>query len=303
MHEAELEDIMRRFISGEFDVLICTTIIESGIDIPNANTIIIDRSHTLGLAQLYQLRGRVGRSDRQGYCYFLTPDSGMLSATARERLFALESLEDLGVGYHLALRDLEIRGAGNLLGREQTGHIFEIGYELYCKMIEEAIRELQGRDPSITELIEPEILLPFESYIPETFMPDVSDRLSLYQRLSFAAHERDFDLLSDEIADRFGGFPAEVSALFEVMRLRASLRHYAVERLEIKNDGIFFSFHRRNQLRSDIVVELMKKPALFKIMSNNRLFAKIEDKSRFESLEAVRTFCESLLEHLCEKSL
>ena len=183
MPEKELEQVMVRFWHREVDVLVCTAIIEAGLDIPAANTIIINRAHTMGLAQLYQLRGRVGRSQAQAYAYLLVPDEAALTSEAQKRLKALMEFTELGSGFKIAMHDLQIRGAGNLLGQAQSGQVAEVGYELYLQLLEGAIREYKGEAP-VDETPDPEIHLPLAAYLPEDYVPDVQQRLALYRRLS-----------------------------------------------------------------------------------------------------------------------
>ncbi|MCB0336456.1 MAG: transcription-repair coupling factor, partial [Bdellovibrionales bacterium] len=224
MSEKQLEPIMKAFVDKEIDVLVATSIIESGLDIPNANTLIVDRSDTFGLAQLYQLRGRVGRGIRQAYAYFLIPNLKKLTGEAQKRLQALQSLDDLGQGFHLAVRDLEIRGAGNLLGKEQSGSVLAVGFELYMKIVKEAVLHLKGETADISDKIDPEVKLAVQAYIPEFYVPDVSERLIMYQRLAAIVTSDEADLLLDEMHDRCGPPPQETMTLLEVMRLRGLLR-------------------------------------------------------------------------------
>lgn len=232
MGERQLEDTMGRFQRGEFNVLVSTTIVESGIDIPNANTIIIDQADMFGLSQLYQLRGRVGRSTRQAYCFFLVPKK-TLTIEAENRLKALQALDELGLGFHLALRDMEIRGIGNLLGKEQSGNVLSIGFEMYQKILQEAIMQLKGEDDQLVELVEPDIRLNYDAYIPEAYIPDISERLLIYQRLAQIDSDEDAAKIIDELKDRFGGSPPEVLNLVQTMLFRALLRHAEIVRGEI----------------------------------------------------------------------
>lgn len=232
MREGELDAIMKRFLDGELDVLISTTIVESGLDIPNANTIIISDAPHFGLAQLYQLRGRVGRSDRQAYAYFLIPRKRKLSFDAERRLQALQSLDDLGLGFQLAVRDLEIRGAGNLLGKEQSGNVIAVGFELYTQILREAVANLKGEEIELEELIEPEVKFLGESYIPEFYIPDISERLVLYQRLASTMRREEFLDLESEIEDRFGNLPAPMRNYLDLMRCRALFKSNGVIRAE-----------------------------------------------------------------------
>lgn len=251
MNERDLERIMKQFLEREIDILISTTIVESGIDIPNANTIIISDAPNFGLAQLYQLRGRVGRSSRQAYCYFLVPRSKKLSIDAEKRLEALRSLDDLGLGFQLAVRDLEIRGAGNLLGKEQSGNVISVGFELYSQILKEAVANLKGEELELDELIEPEVRFLGSAYIPEDFIPDISERLILYQRLSGARSDDDFRELKEEISDRFGNLPREFQSYFDLMRCRALFKQKGILRAEQKETEILLTLSPRASFSMD----------------------------------------------------
>jgi transcription-repair coupling factor (superfamily II helicase) len=240
MKERELEDVMLAFQHGEADVLLCTTIIESGIDIPRANTILIDRADALGLAQLYQLRGRVGRSDHRAYAYLMIPImQEALPGDAQRRLEAIQDLSELGSGFRLANMDLEIRGAGNLLGGEQSGNMLAVGYETYMELLEETVEELRG---TIREAeIDPEIRLPVQARLPEEYVPDVSQRLVLYKRLSSAREDEDVDRIRDEILDRYGALPREGESLVEVIRLKSLARRLGVVAIDLNRGEIVLS--------------------------------------------------------------
>lgn len=228
--EYELEQVMFDFYAGRYDVLVCTTIIESGLDIPNVNTLIVDECERLGLAQLYQLRGRVGRSNRQAYAFFLYRPRQTLTAAVEQRLEALQELTELGSGLRLALRDLEIRGAGNLLGPEQHGFLYEVGYEMYTQMLAEAVLRLRGEE--IKPRLEVEIDLPVEAYLPEDYIPSAKQRLDLYRRLATATVHEEIDDLAEEMQDRFGRPPEPAQNLLRLLHLkvdgaRAGLRAIA----------------------------------------------------------------------------
>lgn len=258
MGERQLEDTMGRFQRGEFNVLVSTTIVESGIDIPNANTIIIDQADMFGLSQLYQLRGRVGRSTRQAYCFFLVPKK-TLTIEAENRLKALQALDELGLGFHLALRDMEIRGIGNLLGKEQSGNVLSIGFEMYQKILQEAIMQLRGEDDQLVELVEPDIRLNYDAYIPEAYIPDISERLLIYQRLAQIDSDEDAAKIIDELKDRFGGSPPEVLNLVQTMLFRALLRHAAIVRGEINGNRLLLALSPRGQFKLEEITALCQK--------------------------------------------
>jgi transcription-repair coupling factor (superfamily II helicase) len=231
--ERELEKRTLTFMHGEADVLLCTTIIESGLDNPRANTIIIDSADTLGLAQLYQLRGRVGRSTQRAYAYLMVYAEGGLTSDARKRLEAIQELSELGGGFRLANLDLEIRGAGELLGPKQTGNLGAVGYETYMEMLEETIDAMRGIET--TPEIDPEIRLPVPARLPETFVPTVNERLVLYKRLASCRDDAELDRLRDEILDRYGPMPADAVNLVEVIRLKIQARKLGVATVDLAN--------------------------------------------------------------------
>jgi transcription-repair coupling factor (superfamily II helicase) len=283
MSETQLESIMIDFIDRKFDVLVCTTIVESGIDIPNANTLIIERADTFGLAQLYQIRGRVGRSTRQAYAYLLVQKTKNLSDDARRRLSALQSLDELGMGFNLAMQDLEIRGAGNLLGKEQSGNVLAIGFDLYTKILKEAILHVKGEELDLSEIIDPEVKLPIAAFIPETYIPDISERLIMYQRLSGIETDLETEDLLTEIDDRFGPPPKEVRSLLNLMKLRALLRRFGITKLELQGDGITLSLSKRAPVDLNKIMDLCKKfPDTFKFGKSLTLSIRLKSPDRFE---------------------
>ncbi|MEW6685135.1 MAG: transcription-repair coupling factor [Candidatus Edwardsbacteria bacterium] len=242
MEERELERVMLNFMNHQYDVLVTTTIIESGLDIPNVNTIIINRADKFGLAQLYQLRGRVGRSNRRAYAYFLIPKSGRITQEARKRLRALEEFTELGSGFQLALRDLEIRGAGNLLGREQHGHIIAVGFDLYCQLLQEAVRELKG-EPEVGAFHEmPSLSFDFQANIPENYVGDSAERVMLYRRLSRVKNLEELKKLKEEMEDRFGKIPLAVEYLLEIVELKIFAIEKGIEKIVLKNSLLEFQF-------------------------------------------------------------
>jgi transcription-repair coupling factor (superfamily II helicase) len=230
MNERELEATMVRFVSGQADILVSTAIVESGLDIPSSNTIIINRADRFGLAQLYQLRGRVGRERLQAFCYLLVPADGRVDDEAQRRLRALQELTELGSGFKLALRDLEIRGAGNLLGAEQHGHIAAVGYDLYSKLLAEAVQELRGDRTGVA--VEPVISVSVEGFLPEEYVPEVNQRLAFYKRLAGAAGDDELADLRAELQDRFGPLPEPAEQLVDIVRIRIAARALGVERVE-----------------------------------------------------------------------
>jgi len=209
---------MLEFLEKKSDVLVSTMIIESGLDIPSVNTLILDRADTLGLAQLYQLRGRVGRSSHRAYAYLVVPSRRVLTEDAEKRLRVIEEFDELGVGFKIALKDLEIRGAGNLLGPEQSGFIVGLGFDLYVKLLEEAVAELKGEAAEVKP--EPRLLTDWSAYLPDDYVPDEHEKLNLYRRLADTRSLDELDTLTLEMLDRFGQLPEPSVALFELRRLR-----------------------------------------------------------------------------------
>ncbi len=246
MAEGALERVMLAFARGEFDVLVCTTIIESGLDIPNANTIIIDRADALGLAQLYQLRGRVGRSSRRAYAYLLYRKRGQLSEIARKRLQAIFNASELGAGFQIALSDLEIRGAGNILGGEQHGHLAAVGFDLYTRLLSDAVEE-QRATRDMREPVKPRpqtvIDLPVDAYLPDDYVAEEPQKLELYRRLGRAATEGEVGTIRAELVDRFGQLPGPVERLLEVARLRITAEAAGVASLAREGSELIVRFH------------------------------------------------------------
>ena len=240
MKERELEATMVKFVSGQADVLVSTAIVESGLDIPASNTIIVNRADRFGLAQLYQLRGRVGRERQQAYAYLLVPADGRVDEQAQRRLRALQELTELGSGFKLALRDLEIRGAGNLLGAQQHGHIAAVGFDLYSKLLAEAVRELKG-EPT-TAQVEPVISVAVEGYLPDDYVPEVNQRLAFYKRLAGAAADAEVDDLRAELVDRFGPPPEPAGRLVDIVRIRVAARALGVEKIEAGDGRALLTF-------------------------------------------------------------
>ncbi len=247
----KLEDVMIKFIEADYDVLVATTIIESGLDIPNANTIIINNAHMFGLSDIHQMRGRVGRSNKKAYCYLMVPSMLTLTNDARRRLQAIEEFSDLGSGFNVAMRDLDIRGAGNLLGGEQSGFIAEIGFEMYNKILDEAVQEL--KEEEFTELFKEEqvhrieakdctIETDLEALIPDSYVRNISERLSLYNELSNASSDVDLEKFAIQLRDRFGPLPQQVLDLIEFIRLRETAKKLGLEKLVLKNSAMAAHF-------------------------------------------------------------
>ena len=262
MRERELEQLMVDFYHRRFDLLLCTTIIESGIDVPTANTIVIDRADRMGLAQLHQLRGRVGRSHHRAYAYLVAPPRKALAGDAAKRLEAIESMEELGAGFVLATHDLEIRGAGELLGEQQSGQMTEIGLAMYLDLLERAVKALkEGREPALDKPLaaatEVELRLP--AFLPEAFIGDVHVRLGLYKRIAAAASAEGLDDLTAEIHDRFGALPPPAQSLIRVAKLKLTARALGIRRLDLGPQGGSVTFEERNAIDPGTVVRLMQQ--------------------------------------------
>ncbi|WP_193611447.1 transcription-repair coupling factor [Nocardioides lijunqiniae] len=241
MGEHQLEQVMLDFWEKRFDVLVCTTIVESGLDVSNANTMIIERADTLGLSQLHQLRGRVGRSRERAYAYFLYPAEKPLTETAHERLATLAQHSDLGGGMAIAMKDLEIRGAGNLLGGEQSGHIADVGFDLYVRLVGEAVNEFKGEGADADTLNEVRIELPVDAHLPHDYVPSERLRLEMYKRLAEVRADEDVDLIREEMVDRYGNPPQEVEALLLVARFRARARSAGIGEATIAGKNVRFA--------------------------------------------------------------
>ncbi len=257
--EARLERIMYDFYTGKSDVLLCTTIIESGLDVGNANTIIIDRADALGLAQLYQLRGRVGRDRRLAYAYLLVPEDAALSEVARKRLQVIAELTELGSGFKVAARDLEIRGAGNLLGPEQHGQIAAVGFDLYCRLIESSVRELKGEVAA--ESVEPCVRLEAEGYLPEAYVEDPHVRLQLYKRLAALSETEEVSAFREELVDRFGELPLQAERVLAAVSLRILARTLAIRELDARGETIRLVFRDAPPLAAEKVADLLRAEA------------------------------------------
>jgi transcription-repair coupling factor (superfamily II helicase) len=293
MPKRRLESVMSDFYHRQINVLVCTTIIETGIDVPNANTIIIDRADRFGLAQLHQLRGRVGRSHHQAYAYLLTPHPKAMTADAVKRLEAIEAAGELGVGFTLATHDLEIRGAGELLGEEQSGQIESVGFALYMQILERAVRALRdGRTPNPDEPFEPvsqEVNLHAPTLIPSDYLPDVHARLSLYKRIANAASQDELDDLRVEMIDRFGRLPPPLSQLFHATALKLAAEPLGVRRIDLGEQGGRIEFAPDTSVDPLAIVRLVQREsATYALAGPNRLritrrLASFEDRMNFAS--------------------
>jgi len=270
MAPSELEDVMTAFDERAFDLLLSTNIIESGLDIPSANTMVVHRADMFGLAQLYQLRGRIGRSKLRGYAYLTLPEKKKLAPTAQRRLEVMQTLDSLGAGFQLASHDLDIRGAGNLLGDEQSGHIREVGIELYQHMLEEAVAaarttpalaEAGGGEEALREEWSPQITIGTPVLIPENYVPDLGVRLGLYRRIAGLADRREIDGFAAELIDRFGTLPTEVENLLEIIAIKRWCREAGIEKLEAGPKGAVISLRDNRFANPAGLVELIQRNA------------------------------------------
>jgi len=284
--EGQLENVMLDFVHKKTQVLLCTSIIESGLDIPSANTIIINRADTFGLAQLYQLRGRVGRSKERAYAYLLVPARKTITKEAERRLEVLQTCSELGAGFSIASHDLELRGAGNLLGENQSGAIEAVGFELYTQMLEEAVAEMQGKP--LPNRVEPEVQLPIPAFLPDEYIPDVHQRLVFYKRFSQAATPEELDALRIELVDRYGNAPAEVDALQALMQLKIELRNLSIRSLETGAGRLVFSLGTNANLHPDKLARLLQtSKGRYRLTPEMKLIAHLELKEPFTQAKQV----------------
>jgi transcription-repair coupling factor (superfamily II helicase) len=259
MEEDSLEKVMVDFVAHKYDVLVATTIVENGLDIPNANTIIINRADRYGLAQLYQLRGRVGRSDRRAYAYLLIPAEQTLSPVARKRLAAIREFSDLGSGFRIAALDLEIRGAGNLLGGEQSGHIEAVGFDMYMKLLEQTIRELKGEE--LEDERRAAVNLKLNLRLDESYIPDTNQRLTAYRRMASARSLEEVESVFDELRDRYGEPPVGVVNLAQYARLRVMADTVGVESLDRDGKIVVLRFRADASLDPALLIGLVEERA------------------------------------------
>ena len=292
MPERELERVMRDFVAQRHNLLLCSTIIETGIDVPTANTIVMSRADKFGLAQLHQLRGRVGRSHHQAYAYLLVPDVEGLTKQAQQRLEAIQAMEELGSGFYLAMHDLEIRGAGEILGDSQSGNMMEVGFQLYNEMLAEAVRSLKaGKEP---DLLSPtgffgantEINLHTPALLPDSFCPDVHVRLNLYKRLATADRLDKVDALLEEVTDRFGKLPAQGQSLFDLHRLRLQARPYGIVKIDAAPGVMNIHFRPNPPIDPVRIIELVQKNRNVKLAGNDKLrieraFPEVKDRVQY----------------------
>ncbi len=297
MPERELERVMRDFTQKRANLLLCTTIIETGIDIPTANTIIINRADRFGLAQLHQLRGRVGRSHHQAYAYLLTDAEAKPTSQAQKRLEAITMMEELGSGFYLAMHDLEIRGAGEVLGENQSGEIQQVGFSLYTEMLKRAVHDLQaGREPDLSQPLEvvSEINLHTPALLPSDYCPDVQERLTLYKRLANCENDDDLRALQEELIDRFGELPPQTQALIETHRLRLLVKPYGVAKLDASDAQISVQFGPNPAIDPGKVILLIQRDRNTRMAGPDRLIRKVAVPQLRQRAQAVKELLESV---------
>jgi transcription-repair coupling factor (superfamily II helicase) len=294
MADRDLERVMLDFITGKINVLVCTSIIESGLDIPRANTIVIERADTFGLADLYQLRGRVGRSHVRAYAYLLTPPETMMTPDAVKRLAVIQEYSNLGQGFRIAMRDMEIRGAGNLLGTSQSGHVAQVGYEMYLDLLEQAVQEMKGEEPP--PRIDPEIRLKLEALLPEDYVPDPQQRMNLYKRLSRAASHAEIDEIDEEMLDLYGKAPVPAAHLIQVMRIRLAMKEIRIVRLDYNGQDLVFTFDSETPVRPQALVTWAQNDRRIRLLPSDRLAFRVGD----TDADARIGLCFRLLEGLKE---
>jgi transcription-repair coupling factor (superfamily II helicase) len=275
------------FVDGRFDILVCTTIIESGLDIPRANTMIVNRADRFGLAQLYQLRGRIGRSRERAFCYLVVPDEGRMTPEAKARLAVLQRFTELGAGFQVATHDLEIRGAGELLGERQHGAVAAVGFETYAQILEEAVAELKG-EPIRREL-DPEVTVDVPAFLPDDYVPDTGQRLDFYRRLAQARDEDDVKATLEELVDRYGPLPDEARLLGEVMVDKTIVRALGVVAYELSALRLVLTVAEGGRLDPGKVLALVqKRGSRWKLAPDNRLSYTFSESEKVQRLPAAR---------------
>ena len=297
MPERELEKVMKDFVAQRYNMLLCSTIIETGIDVPTANTIVMSRADKFGLAQLHQLRGRVGRSHHQAYAYLMVPDIEGLTKHASQRLEAIQQMEELGSGFYLAMHDLEIRGTGEVLGENQSGNMMEIGFQLYNEMLSEAVASLKaGREPDLLAPlnVSTEINLHAPALLPSDYCGDVHLRLSFYKKLATAKTTDQIDALLEEIVDRFGKLPTQAQTLIDVHRLRVIAKPYGVVKVDAAPGVIHITFKKDPPIDSMAIMHLIQKNRHIKLAGNDKLRIERELKEPKDRAQMVRDVLRSL---------
>jgi transcription-repair coupling factor (superfamily II helicase) len=286
-----LEKTMMEFCDGEYDVLICSTIIENGIDIPNVNTLIVHDADKFGLSQLYQLRGRVGRSNRAAYAYFTYDGQKMLTETAEKRLKAIKEFTEFGAGFKIAMRDLEIRGSGNIIGPEQHGHMSAVGYEMYCKLLEESVRELQGKEKQVEQKIQTNIDLALDAHIDDQYISNEKFRMDVYRKIAAIENEEDKMDLQDELIDRFGEYPTKTGYLLEIASLKVLASALMISDIIQRDKTITLQFKRKPEGKK--IMEAMNENRNVFYYSSQRMKGEIRLKSTLSG-PAIRTLTKIL---------
>tara|TARA_B100001123_G_scaffold447839_1_gene606669 strand:- start:419 stop:2344 length:1926 start_codon:yes stop_codon:yes gene_type:complete len=292
--EHQLEKVMKKFLDKQIDVLLSTSIVESGLDIPSANTIIINRADQFGLAQLYQLRGRVGRYKHQAYAYLLIPGADALTGEAHKRLAAMEELSELGAGFQLAARDMEIRGVGNMLGKDQSGHIASVGFDLYCKLVEDMIKDIRGE--KVEPRIETEIDLFIKGHIPNDYVLDLNQRLELYRRIQTISNRKECYELSREIIDRYGPYPETVEKLITLIEIRVLCQLLHISKAKIKNRELILTLLPTTPLNSQILAPLFDKN--LKIISEYKILILLDRTGWKSDCKVILNYLEKLSQPL-----
>ena len=294
MSGRELEEIMESFINHEINVLVCTTILESGIDIPNANTIIVENADRLGLAQLYQIRGRVGRSDKQAYAYVTYKRDKLLSEVADKRLKAIKEFTEFGSGFKIAMRDLEIRGAGSMLGEMQHGHMEQVGYDTYCKLLDEVIKEMQGIE--VVEEQDVQIDLAVSSYIPDNFIENSSQKIEIYQNIALCRTEEKLQNVIDEVIDRYGRLPKELENLIDIARIKQLARKANILKIAQRENGIVFYFVKEKIKPEMVNALIIKYPMLVKFSNAVEPYVTLRIKENENIIEKAKEFLNTVIE-------
>jgi transcription-repair coupling factor (superfamily II helicase) len=291
LKEHQLEVVMKQFMDHEIDLLLCTTIIESGLDIPSANTIIINRADQFGLAQLYQLRGRVGRYKHQAYAYLLIPGTLAITPEARKRILAIEEMNELGAGFQLAARDMEIRGVGDMLGHKQSGHISTIGFDLYCKLIEETVKEIQGE--KVESLIQPEIDLMVKGHIPTDYIEILNQRLEIYRRIQLINDLEECQSLKGELLDRYGVIPEPVEKLMELLEIRVLCQKLHISSVKLKGHQAYLNVETGTPVAPQTIAALVDKR--LKFLTEYQLSVTIDRKGWKQDTKTIKHYLKALL--------
>jgi transcription-repair coupling factor (superfamily II helicase) len=296
MSETALENVMFQFINGEYDVLVCTTIIESGLDMPNVNTIVVENADMMGLAQLYQLRGRVGRSNRLAYAYITYKKDKMISEIAQKRLQAIKEFTEFGSGFKIAMRDLQIRGAGNILGPQQHGHIDSVGYDMYCRLLAEAINELQGNPVSDSDL-EISIDINISAYIDDEYIEDENQKIEIYKKIASINNEQDVLDVEDELMDRYGEIPESVRNLLEIALIKSLAGICGFLSIQEKDGNVIFQYAQNRNINFEALGRLMEKyrrKLLFTASGNPYITYKTTDIKRSELLGNIKILLQDI---------